>query len=162
MAPACDARQGAGIAAPQPTRAAIASRPMSEPRPAEKRRAFRKVLIANRGEIAVRVLRGLREMGIRGAVDLLRAPTAWRCTCCWPTRRIRIGPAPSRESYLRAEAIVELAVKIGADAIHPGYGFLSENARLRPRSAATPGIDLHRPVARGDRRDGLARSRAGA
>ncbi len=88
---------------------------------------IRKVLIANRGEIAVRILRGCREMGIRSAViysepDRLGLPVLLADEA-WP-----IGPAPSRESYLRAEAIVQLAVEIGADAIHPGYGFLSERA----------------------------------
>ncbi|MEM6453616.1 MAG: biotin carboxylase N-terminal domain-containing protein, partial [Acidobacteriota bacterium] len=90
-------------------------------------RPLRKVLIANRGEIAVRILRGLRESGIRSAVvysdadrDALPVQLA--------DEAHRIGPAPSAESYLRAEAIVDLAVRIGADAIHPGYGFLSENA----------------------------------
>ncbi len=86
-----------------------------------------KVLIANRGEIAVRILRGLRELGIRSAViysdaDRSNLPVLLADEAC------RIGPAASSESYLRAEAIVDLALEIGADAIHPGYGFLSENA----------------------------------
>jgi acetyl-CoA carboxylase biotin carboxylase subunit len=89
--------------------------------------AIRKVLIANRGEIAVRVIRACREMGIRSAViysepDRLGLPVLLADEA-WP-----IGPASSRESYLRTEAIVQLAVEIGADAIHPGYGFLSERA----------------------------------
>ncbi|MEA2562345.1 MAG: acetyl-CoA carboxylase, biotin carboxylase subunit [Acidobacteriota bacterium] len=88
---------------------------------------IRKVLIANRGEIAVRVIRACREMGIRSAViysepDRLGLPVLLADEA-WP-----IGPASSRESYLRTEAIVQLAVEIGADAIHPGYGFLSERA----------------------------------
>ncbi|HET9227671.1 MAG TPA: biotin carboxylase N-terminal domain-containing protein, partial [Thermoanaerobaculia bacterium] len=92
-------------------------------------RPIRKVLIANRGEIAVRVIRACREMGIRSAViysepDRLGLPVLLADEA-WP-----IGPAPSRESYLKTEAIVKLAVEIGADAIHPGYGFLSERAEL--------------------------------
>jgi acetyl-CoA carboxylase biotin carboxylase subunit len=92
-------------------------------------RSFSKVLIANRGEIAVRVIRALREIRVTSAVihsdvdrrslPVLLADEAYL-----------IGPAPSSESYLRARAIVELAVEIGADAIHPGYGFLAENARF--------------------------------
>jgi acetyl-CoA carboxylase biotin carboxylase subunit len=88
---------------------------------------IRKVLIANRGEIAVRILRGLREMGIRGAV-IYSEPDRLGLPVLLADEAYPIGPAPSRESYLRAEAIVELAVAIGADAIHPGYGFLSERA----------------------------------
>ena len=93
------------------------------------RKKLRKVLIANRGEIAVRVIRACREMGIRSAViysepDRLGLPVLLADEA-WP-----IGPAPSRESYLRTEAIVRLAVEIGADAIHPGYGFLSERAEF--------------------------------
>ncbi|MEZ5333289.1 MAG: acetyl-CoA carboxylase biotin carboxylase subunit [Thermoanaerobaculia bacterium] len=93
------------------------------------REAFQKVLVANRGEIAVRVIRGLREAGMASAVihsdadrrslHVLQADEAYR-----------IGPAPSSESYLRAEAIADLAREIGADAVHPGYGFLAENARF--------------------------------
>jgi acetyl-CoA carboxylase, biotin carboxylase subunit len=91
------------------------------------RKPIRKVLIANRGEIAVRILRGLHEMGIRGAV-IYSEPDRLGLPVLLADEAYPIGPAPSRESYLRGEAIVELAVKIGADAIHPGYGFLSERA----------------------------------
>src|SRR3712207_8348466 len=82
------------------------------------RRRIRKVLIANRGEIAVRILRGLREMGIRSAV-LYSEPDRLGLPVLLADEAYPIGPAPSRESYLRGEAIVQLAKEIGADAIHP-------------------------------------------
>ncbi len=90
-------------------------------------RPIRKVLIANRGEIAVRILRGLRELGMRSAVIYSDADRA-SLPVLLADEAYRIGPAASSESYLRSEAIIELATRIGADAIHPGYGFLSENA----------------------------------
>jgi len=99
----------------------------SEVPAAKTTRTLRKVLIANRGEIAVRVLRALREQGIRGAVVYSDADRTG-LPVLLADEAYRIGPAPSNESYLRAAAIVDLAVEIGADAIHPGYGFLSENA----------------------------------
>jgi acetyl-CoA carboxylase biotin carboxylase subunit len=88
---------------------------------------FRKVLIANRGEIAVRIIRALREMDITSVAvfsDVDRTSLHVRMA----DEAAHIGPAPSAESYLRIDRILEAAKKNGADAIHPGYGFLSENA----------------------------------
>jgi len=87
---------------------------------------FKKILIANRGEIAIRITRGCRELGIatvavfseadRDSLHVFLADEAYH-----------IGPAPSKESYLNYRKIIEVAKQAGADAIHPGYGFLSEN-----------------------------------
>jgi acetyl-CoA carboxylase biotin carboxylase subunit len=90
-------------------------------------RPIRKILIANRGEIALRVIRACKAAGIatvavysdadRGALHVAAADEAYR-----------VGPPPASESYLRGDVILEIAARSGADAIHPGYGFLSENA----------------------------------
>ena len=90
---------------------------------------FRKVLIANRGEIAVRVLRALRELEIASAVIYSEADRD-ALPVLMADQAFPIGPAPAAESYLRMEAIVDLAVSIGAAAILPGYGFLSERAEF--------------------------------
>ena len=86
---------------------------------------FRKVLIANRGEIALRVIRACNELGVRTVAVYseadVRAPHVREAD-----EAVLIGPPPSAESYLRGERIIEAAKQTGADAIHPGYGFLSE------------------------------------
>jgi len=90
-------------------------------------RPFRKVLVANRGEIAVRVCRTLKEMGIPSVTvysDADRGAPHVRSG----DESVAIGPAPPAQSYLNAQAIFEAARRVGADAIHPGYGFLSESA----------------------------------
>ncbi len=97
-----------------------------------------KILIANRGEIAIRVIHSCREMGIKSVAVFSEADRK--------SQHVRladeayfIGPAPSSESYLVIDKIIEVAKKSGADAIHPGYGFLSENAEFSDR-CKTEGI----------------------
>src|SRR2546425_5651167 len=90
---------------------------------------FKKLLIANRGEIAVRVARACREMGISPVAvysDADRASLHVRVA----DQAIHIGPPPSNESYLVIDKIIDAARKSGSEAIHPGYGFLSESAEF--------------------------------
>jgi acetyl-CoA/propionyl-CoA carboxylase biotin carboxyl carrier protein len=90
---------------------------------------FETVLVANRGEIAVRIMRTLRSMGIR-SVAVYSDADANALHVRSADQAVRIGPAPARESYLSVDRIVAAAVETGAQAIHPGYGFLSENPAL--------------------------------
>src|SRR5574341_1145685 len=106
---------------------------------------FRSVLIANRGEIAVRIMRTCRDLGIetvavysdadRRALHVLAADSA-----------VYIGPSPATESYLRIDAIVQAAVDSSAEAVHPGYGLLSENPALA-EACADAGIVFIGPPA---------------
>ena len=88
---------------------------------------IRKLLIANRGEIAVRIIRASRELGI-ASIAVFSDADAGAMHVRLADRAVAIGPPPPSESYLRGERLVQAALETGADAVHPGYGFLSENA----------------------------------
>jgi len=88
-------------------------------------RELRKVLIANRGEIAVRIIRACRELGIQ-SVAVYSDADAGAPHVRAADEAVHIGPAPASESYLRGDHLIDVAKRVGADAIHPGYGFLSE------------------------------------
>src|SRR5262245_19829983 len=104
-----------------------------------------RILIANRGEIAVRVIRACREMGIESVAVYSDADaTALHTTLA--DRKVRIGPAAAAESYLSVDAIMKAARESGAQAVHPGYGFLSENPSL-PSACVEAGITFIGPPA---------------
>ncbi len=104
---------------------------------------FRKVLIANRGEIAVRIIRALRELGI-ASVAVFSDPDRASLHVRMADEAEHIGAAPSPESYLRIDRLIEAARKHGAEAIHPGYGFLSEDAEFA-EACETAGIKFIGP-----------------
>ncbi|NNE28381.1 MAG: biotin carboxylase, partial [Saprospiraceae bacterium] len=88
---------------------------------------LKKVLIANRGEIAIRILRSLKSSGIK-SVAVYSSADANAPHVLEADEAVMIGPGPSAESYLLGEKIIQEAKRLGVDGIHPGYGFLSENA----------------------------------
>ncbi|WOK09074.1 acetyl-CoA carboxylase biotin carboxylase subunit [Imperialibacter roseus] len=95
---------------------------------------IKKILIANRGEIALRVMRTAREMGIK-TVAIYSEADRKALHVRYADEAFCVGPPPSKESYLRMDAIIDVAKQAGADAIHPGYGFLSENAAFAAKVA---------------------------
>lgn len=98
-------------------------------------RKIQKILVANRGEIAIRVMRTAREMGIK-TVAIYSDADASSPHVKYADEAVNVGPAPSSKSYLNMEKIIDVCLELNVDAIHPGYGFLSENATFAKKVAA--------------------------
>src|SRR5215510_14919094 len=98
-------------------------------------KSFKKILIANRGEIAVRIIRTCRAMGI-GSIAVYSDADENAPHTRLADAAVRLGPPPAGESYLNIARIIEAAIRTAAEAIHPGYGFLSENGDFADACAA--------------------------
>ena len=106
---------------------------------------FKKILIANRGEIAVRVIRACRDVGVRSVAIYSKEDTK-SLHVQLADQRICIGEGPARNNYLNSDCVIQAALNMGCDAIHPGYGFLSENSSFA-RKCAENGITFIGPEA---------------
>ena len=132
----------------------------------DRKPPFRRVLVANRGEIAVRIIRACHELGVE-AVAVFSDADAASAHVRAADEAVRIGPAPAAESYLRIDAILDAAARTGAEAIHPGYGFLAERATfasavedaglafIGPRSASIAALGDKLAARRGARDAGV-------
>ena len=107
---------------------------------------IKKILVANRGEIALRVMRSAKEMGIK-TVAVYSEADRKAPHVVYADEAVLLGPAPSSQSYLKGDRIIEACIKLGVDAIHPGYGFLSENADFA-QAVADAGLVFIGPSAR--------------
>ena len=106
---------------------------------------MKKILIANRGEIAIRIMRSAREMGIK-TVAIFSEADRNALFVRYADEAVCVGPPPSAQSYLQGDKIIEICKELGVDGIHPGYGFLSENADFA-RKVKNAGITFIGPSA---------------
>ena len=113
---------------------------------------FETVLVANRGEIARRIIRSVQGLGLRAVAVYSEADESLPFVR-EADEAVLLGPAAPAQSYRNADALIEAAKQTGAQAVHPGYGFLAENAHFAARVRQV-GPGLGRPVSRGDRADG--------